>query len=115
MRLKSSGTRREFLSEARESIRESLAGGYPVIGQTAQGLGLSTRTLQRRLHEAGVSYGKLVEKVRLDEARNLLQNNDLKVAAIASRLGYTDPSSFTRFFLRCTGTSPRAFRREHQR
>ena len=104
-----------FLFEVRESIRERLAAGYPVIGQTAQVVGISTRTLQRRLQEAGASYGELVEEVRLDEARRLLQNTDLKVAVIASTLGYADSSSFTRFFVQRAGTSPRSFRRENQR
>jgi AraC-like DNA-binding protein len=98
MPLKSPAALPNCLSEARESIRGSLAAGYPVIGQTAAVLRVSTRTLQRRLQEAGISYGELIEEVRLEEARKLLQNNDLKVAVIASRLGYADPSSFTRFF-----------------
>jgi len=106
---------REFVSEVRESIRESLPKGYPVIGRTAQELGISPRTLQRRLQEAGVSYGELMEEVRLDEARQLLQNTHLNLAVIASRLGYADPSSFTRFFVRRTRTTPRFFRREQQR
>jgi AraC-like DNA-binding protein len=105
----------KFISEVRESIRESLAAGYPVIGRTAQKLGISTRTFQRRLQEARASYGQLVEEVRLDEARRLLQNTDLKVSVIASRLGYADPSSCTRFLVQRIGSSPRSFRREKQR
>jgi AraC-like DNA-binding protein len=106
--------RPNFISEVRESIRENLAAGYPVIGRTADVLGVSKRTLQRRLQEASVSYGQLIEEVRLDQARQLLQNTDLNVAVIASRLGYADPSSFTRFFVQRTRTSPPSFRQTNQ-
>ena len=52
-----------------ECIRALLPQGYPSIARTAESLGTSSRTLQRRLQATGVTYRQLVDQVRLDIAR----------------------------------------------
>ncbi|MGB5329605.1 MAG: helix-turn-helix transcriptional regulator [Gammaproteobacteria bacterium] len=91
-------------------IRERLAVRYPTIDDIAERLGISVRTLQRRLKASGLSYSELVEQIRHEQACRLLDKPDANMAAIASALGYIDPSSFSRAFRRWTGMSPRVYR-----
>ena len=72
---------------------------------------ISVRTLQRRLHRHGLTYSALVERVRHEEACRLLQEHGKSIAEIAVRLGYSDPSHFSRAFRRWEGVSPRAHQR----
>ena len=92
------------------AVGRLLVDGYPTIDKTAHLLGLSPRTLQRRLGDAGISYREVVQTCRFEQACLLLTDSTLGVSEIASTLGYADPSSFSRFFLRLSGTSPRAYR-----
>jgi AraC-like DNA-binding protein len=92
------------------AVRRLLVDGYPTIDRTAHNTGLSVRTLQRRLSEAGIGYREVVQTCRFEQACRLLAKTTLGVSEIASELGYADPSSFSRFFLRLSGTSPRAYR-----
>jgi len=91
-------------------IRKRLAVRYPTIDDTAERLGISVRTLQRRLKAGGLSYSELVEQTRHELACRLLGRPDVNMAAVARVLGYNDPSSFSRAFRRWTGMSPRVYR-----
>jgi AraC-like DNA-binding protein len=88
-----------------------LPDGYPDIQLVADAVGLSTRTLQRRLHEDGATYAGVVAKARFGEARRLLRDPARKVIDVALDLGYSDPAHFTRAFERWAGVPPREFRR----
>ena len=94
----------------RRLIRELLPTGHPTIDRAAQRLGTPVRTLQRRLHHAGLSYSELLDEVRCDAACRLLTNPRARVADIARALGFSDPSNFSRAFVRWTGISPREYR-----
>jgi AraC-like DNA-binding protein len=91
-------------------IETLLPGGYPVIGEVAQLLQVSSRTLQRQLSEEGLSYSGLVERCRCRTACESLQHTSDPVQDIAAMLGYSDVSSFSRAFHRWTGKTPRAYR-----
>jgi AraC-like DNA-binding protein len=73
-------------------------------------LGLSARSLQRRLREAGTSFRAEQERARLAAAQRLLLDTDDKVATIAAEVGASSESNFISFFRRLTGTSPAAWR-----
>jgi AraC-like DNA-binding protein len=88
-----------------------LAGGRLDVHLVAHSLRTSTRTLQRRLHGAGVTYARVLQQVRFEMARQMLDDPAQKVQDIAHTLGYSDPAHFTRAFKRWTGLAPRAFRR----
>jgi AraC-like DNA-binding protein len=88
-----------------------LADGYPDIQLVADAVGLSTRTLQRRLHEDGRTYAGVVAQARFAEARRLLRDPARQVSDVALDLGYSDPAHFTRAFERWAGIPPREFRR----
>jgi len=92
------------------AVERLLPEGYPSLQKTVKELGSSPRTLQCRLREPGVGYGQLVLRCRLARARRLLADSTMRVGEIAAKLGYADPSSFNRFFLREAGMTPLAYR-----
>lgn len=100
-----------FAGSVRQAIGTLLLGGYPSIERTAEAVGLSVRTLQRRLGESRVSYSRLVEKERFEHALALLADPQVKITEIAFSLGYSDVANFTHAFRRWTGQAPRAYRR----
>lgn len=92
-----------FMDRVRSEIRASLSEGVPHIETVAE---LLRWTLQRRLAEHGYSYSDLVEEVRCDLAMAYLAQPQLPLADIASLLGYSEPSAFTRAFCRRYGVPP---------
>lgn len=79
----------------------------------ARALGLSTRTLQRRLAHDRTTFRQLVEAARMDEALRLLRDEvEMPQARLAERLGYADPSALAHAVRAHFGMSPGALRRE---
>ncbi|GAA5020274.1 AraC family transcriptional regulator [Kitasatospora paranensis] len=76
------------------------------IEQTAQALGMTSRTLRRRLDAEGTGYRELVDEVRYGVAREALGRGGVSTEELARRLGYAEPSSFVRAFRRWAGTTP---------
>lgn len=103
-----------FLDSLHQLILAMLPYGCPDINLVAAASGLSVRTLQRHLSEVGLTYSKLVDRVRFNRAMALLQQSDGKLIEIASELGYTDPANFARAFRRWAGVSPREYRLLHE-
>ena len=93
------------------AIRTLLAHGVCKIESVATELGTTPRTLQRRLLQHGYQFQELVDKVRLDLAKQYLRTSSLSVGSIAERLQYSETAAFSRFFKRKTGISPREFSR----
>ena len=77
----------------------------------AQSLGMSPRTLRRRLAGAGVGYRALLARARLVRARELLRDGAMSLREIADYLGYADTSSFHHSFRRQMGVTPCEFQR----
>lgn len=80
------------------------------IVEAAAQLGTSVRSLQRWLKRDSLSYSDLLDRAYQELAKTLLTQGQLGIAEIGRRLGYRDPSSFSRAFLRWTGMSPRQYR-----
>jgi AraC-like DNA-binding protein len=95
----------------RKLVIRALPDGHPPIGMVAQQLSLSVRTLQRRLADHGLVYGKLVEEVRRELALHHLKDPSLDLTEIAFSVGYSELSAFDRAFRRWTGVSPGEHRR----
>jgi AraC-like DNA-binding protein len=68
------------------------------------------RTLQHTLRSEGVSYREIARGLRMRRALELLATTDKRLAEVALRAGYIDPSSFHRAFLSQTGMTPGRFR-----
>ncbi len=77
----------------------------------AKTLGTSRRTLSRRLAEDGTSFREILDEVRSELSRTLLQDSSLSIGDIAFFLHYSEPAVFHRSFRRWTGQTPMAFRR----
>ena len=93
--------------------REILArpGEWPSAAAMAARLHLSPRSLFRQLREAGIGYQAIVDELRAAEACRCLRDSDLPIEAIATRLGFEDPSNFARAFRRWMGCTPLRYRR----
>ena len=102
--------RTSFEAKLRAIVRDQLRNATFSQREAARALGISARTLERRLNKEGNSFGQLVEEVRRQEALRMLNETDAAVYEIAFCLGYRDVSSFSRAFKRWLGTSPRAYR-----
>lgn len=76
----------------------------------ARELGMSERTLRRRLADEGTSHRRLLEEARREVAIRLLGEQRLSIDEVAYHLGYAQPSSFQRAFKRWTGMPPATFR-----
>jgi AraC-like DNA-binding protein len=96
----------------RARLRIALAQGRAEPGRMAASLGVSERTLQRRLAETGRSFTGVMDDFRRNESARLLCDRKLHLVEIAARLGYAEQTSFTRAFRRWTGTTPAAWRIE---
>ncbi|RIW32515.1 AraC family transcriptional regulator [Bacillus salacetis] len=94
-------------------MKRSLAGGRPDIQTIAGELGISDRTLQRRLTEEGTSFKHLLAKVRHEEAREYLADPSLDIKEVAFLIGYEDQNSFYRAFHLWEGATPLKWRTEH--
>jgi AraC-like DNA-binding protein len=85
------------------------------LDRLATALGLSRRTLQRRLAEAGSSFSSLWTEVRLAASARRLTDADTSTAQIGFECGFADQAHFTRCFHRHTALTPARWRREFAR
>jgi AraC-like DNA-binding protein len=100
----------DMVARARKLVLRADKGIRP-LQEVASGLGVSPRTLKRRLAAASLSYTDLLEEQRREVALLLLRGQGLSVEEVAEQLGYSDPSNFRRAFQRWTGVSPAAYRK----
>jgi AraC-like DNA-binding protein len=87
-------------------LKRLLGGPRPEISEVAKELGMSSRTLQRRITDEGSSYRQLLNDARQELARFYLKEPSLSVSEIAYLLSYENPSSFFRAFHEWEGTTP---------
>jgi len=96
--------------EVRKAIYLLLPMERATIEQIAQSLGMNVRTLQRRLDEAGECFSDLINSVRRDLVVRYMENSRYSMGRIAAMLGYSVPSSFTRWFISQFGMAPAIWR-----
>lgn len=93
-------------SELIEWVRTNLSGDLKISVLAAR-MGMSPRNFQRRFKtEFGVPPTTLIERFRIDQARELLRNPSVSIAAVAAATGFNSPDSFRRAFERVLGVSP---------
>jgi AraC-like DNA-binding protein len=98
----------------RRALSSGLSEGVPDVADVARSLGMSARTLQRRLRSEGTTFAAVLADLRHELAQPLLRDGGLGVSEVAFLMGYEDTRSFHRSFHRRTGLSPRAYRRLHR-
>ena len=99
-------------TQIREAVSAELRGGNPTLERVGRRLGVSGRTLQRRLDDQDLRFGELVDEVKTELAKAYLHDRSLALCEVAFLLGFADQSAFTRAFKRWTGHTPGRFRRE---
>ncbi len=103
-----------FVERVRIAIQQKLTGRRPNIEDIAYALHISSRTLQRRLQEAGASFQRVLEEARHRLARHYLNNSVLELNEAAYLLGYEDANSFVRAFRTWEGVPPARWREEQR-
>jgi AraC-like DNA-binding protein len=103
-----------FATLVRRAIQERLAGHRPAVEDVARSLHMSSRTLQRRLQDAGSSYQRVLDEARHQMARYYLGNSVLELNEAAYLLGYEDAKSFVRAFRSWEGIPPGLWRETHR-
>ena len=89
------------------AIAPLLPHGQATIEKVAKELGVSRRTLTRRLASEGLTFRKLLNSLRIDLAKRYLQEKNLPISEIAWLLGYRETSAFNHAFKRWTGSTPK--------
>ena len=102
----------DLIGRARKIIRTELNGGSPAIEATAQKLGMSARTLQRKLREHQTSHQQLVDDLRKNLALRYLSEPQMAIGEVAYVLGFSESSAFHRAFKRWTGQTPSEYRQQ---
>ena len=92
------------------AIAEQLGAGSVTLETVASGMGMSPRTLSRKLAAEGTSFFRLLEDLRKSLSKSYLRDSNLVLAEIAFLLGYSGLGSFNDAFKRWTGHSPGQFR-----
>jgi AraC-like DNA-binding protein len=103
-----------FIERVRVAIQQKLTGHRPTIEDIAYALHISSRTLQRRLQDAGASFQRVLEQARHQLARHYLNNSVLELNEAAYLLGYNDANSFVRAFRTWEGVPPARWREEQR-
>ena len=112
--LKQHKSQETFPERVRAVIQRKLTGRRPKMHDIARELNISSRTLQRRLQDAGYSFQHVLEEARHQLARHYLTSSQLELNETAYLLGYEDSGSFVRAFRTWEGVPP-AHWREAQR
>jgi AraC-like DNA-binding protein len=103
-----------FAERARAAIADELSSGNPAADQIARRLGISLRTLHRRLAEAGTTHGELVDEVRRTQAMTHLAATRFSISEISFLLGFGHPNAFHKAFKRWTRLTPAQYRERAQ-
>ncbi len=91
-------------------IQDALPSGIPSIDHVSEHVGMSSRTLNRRLSESGSTFRDLIKKIQETISKDLLLNSTRSAGEIAFQTGFSEQSAFNRAFKRWTGQSPVEFR-----
>lgn len=96
-------------------LGSELLGGNPTANHIATRLGMHPKTLARRLKNEGLTHQRLLDQLRHQLAGRYLQEPELTLSEIASRLGFADATALNRAFKRWAGCSPTEYRERHVR
>jgi AraC-like DNA-binding protein len=96
------------------AIAPLLPHGRARADEIARQLGMSLRTLERRLRSEGLTFGGILSELRCNLAKRYLREEDLPISKIAWLLGYQEVSGFTHAFKRWTGKTPREARAQEK-
>ena len=99
------------MQEVEQAIQILLPSGRASVGTVADSLGMTVRTLQRRLDEDGAQFSELLDKVRVREMNRHLEQRRLRLTDIADMLGYSSLSAFCNWYRARFNEAPSEARR----
>ena len=102
-----------FEKKLRETIHQEIIFGTPTISQIADKMEMTTRTLQRRLKDQGISFSKFMFDFRNNLAAHYLKQSGSNISEVAFKVGYTKVGAFSQAFQKYHGVSPRLYRQNH--
>ncbi len=102
----------DIQATVRKIISTELAGSQPSLDNIAKNMGMTPRSLQRKLKDKQTSYGELLDDIRAQMAKAYLRDPDLALCEVSYLLGFVEQSSFTRAFKRWTGVTPNRYRKD---
>lgn len=94
----------------RRLLKMYLPKNYPGIEIAADLTGISTSTLKRHLAKSNLTFRGMIQQIRFELARQMLETTDVSIEEIARKLSYNSASNFSRAFRQWTGISPHEFR-----
>ena len=100
----------DIVTQVRTRIANNLSHDRARLATVAQELNQSTRTMQRKLSEAGTSFQQVLDQTRKALAQTYLRQRDLSLSDIAFLLGFQDQSAFSHAFKEWTRESPGNYR-----
>jgi AraC-like DNA-binding protein len=104
------GNTSELRTRVENAISSLLPHGRVLVEDVAGSLGMSERTLARKLSDEGLNFTEILQQLRRDLAVHYLDDRKLHVSKIAWLLGFHEVSAFTHAFKRWTGKTPRQMR-----
>jgi AraC-like DNA-binding protein len=106
--------RRGNVSQLRTRVENAISSllphGRAVVDDVARSLGMSKRTLARKLSDEGLNFTEVLQQLRRDLADRYLDDPKLHISKIAWLLGFNEVSAFTHTFRRWTGKTPSQMR-----
>jgi len=99
-----------FAEHVTRALKRSLASGRPSMATIARDLGVSDRTLQRRITEEGTTFRTLLDDARKELVEPLLLDPSISIDEVAVLAGYQEPSAFYRAFKSWHGVTPHRWR-----
>jgi AraC-like DNA-binding protein len=104
------GDMSQLRTRVENAISSLLPHGRVLVDDVARRLGMSERTLARKLSDEGLNFTEVLQQLRHDLAIRYLDDRNLHVSKIAWLLGFHEVSAFTHAFKRWTGKTPREMR-----
>jgi AraC-like DNA-binding protein len=106
---------RSLVSLVRKDVLEAMPLGNSLIQSVARERGMSERTLQRRLSDAGHSFQEILDAARIELSMQMLRETDLSISSISERLGYSSTAAYSRAAVRWHGNTPSRLRAEFRK
>lgn len=100
-----------IVTDVRKLIEDSLPSGIPSIDQVSEHIGMSSRTLTRRLSDSDITFRELIKSTQEEISKDLLFHSSRSVGEIAFLTGFSEQSAFNRAFKRWTAQTPVKFRK----
>lgn len=106
-----SNRQEDIISQVWRSLSHYDSSEAITLADIAESLHISERAIQKKLKEKNTSFNELYSEIRMEQAKNYLQNNRLNISQVAQKMGYSDISAFSRAFKKNTGMSPNSYKK----